>query len=34
MLAFSTFGHPPGERSAHVQEAVRILDQRAGRLRI
>jgi len=27
MLAFSTFGHPPGERSARVQEAVRILDQ-------
>jgi len=25
-LAFSTFGHPPGERSTHVQEAVRILD--------
>jgi len=28
MLAFSTFGHPPGERSARVIEAVRILDQR------
>jgi malate dehydrogenase (oxaloacetate-decarboxylating)(NADP+) len=28
MLAFSTFGHPPGERAARVQEAVRILDQR------
>jgi malate dehydrogenase (oxaloacetate-decarboxylating)(NADP+) len=28
MLAFSTFGHPPGERTAHVQGAVRILDQR------
>ena len=28
LLAFSTFGHPPGERSAHVQDAVRILDQR------
>ena len=28
MLAFSTFGHPPGERAAHVQEAVRLLDQR------
>ncbi len=27
LLAFSTFGHPPGERSARVQEAVRILDQ-------
>jgi malate dehydrogenase (oxaloacetate-decarboxylating)(NADP+) len=26
LLAFSTFGHPPGERSAHVIEAVRILD--------
>ena len=28
LLAFSTFGHPPGERSARVQEAVRILDSR------
>src|SRR5688572_26075133 len=28
LLAFSTFGHPPGERSLRVQEAVRILDQR------
>ena len=28
MLAFSTFGHPPGERSAHIIEAVKILDQR------
>jgi malate dehydrogenase (oxaloacetate-decarboxylating)(NADP+) len=28
LLAFSTFGHPPGERSARVIEAVRILDQR------
>ncbi|MGE3149574.1 MAG: phosphate acyltransferase, partial [Pseudorhodoplanes sp.] len=28
MLAFSTFGHPPGERSQHVKEAVRILDRR------
>jgi len=27
LLAFSTFGHPPGERSSRVQEAVRILDQ-------
>jgi len=27
LLAFSTFGHPPGERSARVQRAVRILDQ-------
>jgi malate dehydrogenase (oxaloacetate-decarboxylating)(NADP+) len=28
LLAFSTFGHPPGERSARVQEAVHILDQK------
>ena len=28
LLAFSTFGHPPGERSARVQEAVKLLDQR------
>jgi malate dehydrogenase (oxaloacetate-decarboxylating)(NADP+) len=28
LLAFSTFGNPPGERSAIVQAAVRILDQR------
>jgi len=28
LLAFSTFGHPPGERAAHVQGAVRLLDQR------
>jgi malate dehydrogenase (oxaloacetate-decarboxylating)(NADP+) len=28
MLAFSTFGHPPGERSTHVIEAVKLLDQR------
>jgi malate dehydrogenase (oxaloacetate-decarboxylating)(NADP+) len=28
MLAFSTFGHPPGERTARVHEAVRILDSR------
>jgi malate dehydrogenase (oxaloacetate-decarboxylating)(NADP+) len=27
LLAFSTFGHPPGERSARVQEAVQILDR-------
>ena len=26
LLAFSTFGHPPGERSARIQKAVRILD--------
>ncbi len=28
MLAFSTFGHPEGERSARVIEAVKILDGR------
>jgi malate dehydrogenase (oxaloacetate-decarboxylating)(NADP+) len=28
LLAFSTFGHPPGERASRVQEAVRLLDQR------
>ena len=28
LLAFSTFGNPPGQRTAHVQEAVRILEQR------
>ena len=28
LLAFSTFGQPPGERAALVQGAVRILDQR------
>jgi malate dehydrogenase (oxaloacetate-decarboxylating)(NADP+) len=28
LLAFSTFGQPPGERAARVQEAVRILDHR------
>jgi malate dehydrogenase (oxaloacetate-decarboxylating)(NADP+) len=28
LLAYSTFGHPPGERSARVQEAVRLLDKR------
>ncbi|HEX2652801.1 MAG TPA: NADP-dependent malic enzyme [Xanthobacteraceae bacterium] len=27
LLAFSTFGHPAGERSERVQQAVRILDQ-------
>src|SRR5437667_1716282 len=27
LLAFSTFGHPPGERAALVQAAVRVLDQ-------
>ena len=28
MLAYSTFGHPKGERSEKIREAVRILDQR------
>ena len=28
LLAFSTFGHPPGERAAHVQKAVQLLDHR------
>src|SRR6188508_3351989 len=28
MLAFSTFGHPQGERSARVIDAVKLLDQR------
>jgi len=28
MLAYSTFGQPPGERAERVQEAVRILDRR------
>jgi malate dehydrogenase (oxaloacetate-decarboxylating)(NADP+) len=28
MLAFSNFGHPPGERTQRVQEAVHILDSR------
>jgi malate dehydrogenase (oxaloacetate-decarboxylating)(NADP+) len=28
LLAFATFGHPPGERAARVQEAVRVLDKR------
>ncbi len=27
LLAFSTFGHPSGERSERVQEAVRLLDR-------
>jgi malate dehydrogenase (oxaloacetate-decarboxylating)(NADP+) len=27
LLAFSTFGHPKGERTKFVQEAVRILDR-------
>jgi malate dehydrogenase (oxaloacetate-decarboxylating)(NADP+) len=28
MLAYSTFGHPPGERAQKVRDAVRLLDQR------
>ncbi len=28
LLAFATFGHPPGRRAARIQEAVRILDRR------
>ncbi len=28
MLAYSTFGHPRGERAERVQEAVKILDRR------
>jgi malate dehydrogenase (oxaloacetate-decarboxylating)(NADP+) len=28
LLAFSNFGHPPGERSSRVKEAVHMLDQR------
>jgi malate dehydrogenase (oxaloacetate-decarboxylating)(NADP+) len=28
LLAFSTFGRPPGDRAARVQEAVKLLDQR------
>ena len=28
LLAYSTFGHPSGERSEKVKEAVRLLDQR------
>jgi malate dehydrogenase (oxaloacetate-decarboxylating)(NADP+) len=28
MLAYSTFGHPTGERSERVRDAVRILDKR------
>ncbi|MEP3601879.1 MAG: NADP-dependent malic enzyme [Stappiaceae bacterium] len=28
MLAYSTFGHPKGERAERVQEAVQILDRR------
>ncbi|MDG1691542.1 MAG: NADP-dependent malic enzyme [Alphaproteobacteria bacterium] len=28
MLAYSTFGHPEGDRSVYVREAVRLLDER------
>ena len=28
MLAYSTFGHPLGDRSTYVREAVRLLDER------
>ena len=28
MLAFSTFGYPPGERTERVHQAVRVLDRR------
>jgi malate dehydrogenase (oxaloacetate-decarboxylating)(NADP+) len=28
MLAYSTFGNPPGERSERVQEAVKMLEKR------
>src|ERR1700723_1000039 len=28
LLAFATFGRPPGDRAARVQEAVRLLDQK------
>ncbi len=28
LLAFSSFGHPPGERTQRVQDAVKILDRR------
>ena len=34
MLAYSTFGSPPGERAEKVREAVRILDAPPRRLRI
>jgi malate dehydrogenase (oxaloacetate-decarboxylating)(NADP+) len=27
-LSFSTFGHPPGERSERIRDAVNILDER------
>jgi len=28
MLAFSSFGHPPGERTQHVKDAVKLLHER------
>jgi malate dehydrogenase (oxaloacetate-decarboxylating)(NADP+) len=28
MLAYSTFGHPEGDRSVYVREAVKLLDER------
>ena len=28
MLAFSSFGHPPGERTQHVKDAVKLLHGR------
>jgi malate dehydrogenase (oxaloacetate-decarboxylating)(NADP+) len=28
LLAFSSFGHPPGDRTKHVQDAVKVLDKR------
>jgi len=28
LLAYSNFGHPPGERAEYVRDAVHILDQR------
>ena len=30
LLAYSTFGHPPGERAQKVREAVQLLDQRGA----
>jgi malate dehydrogenase (oxaloacetate-decarboxylating)(NADP+) len=30
LLAFSTYGHPPGERAEHVQGAVKVLDRRGA----
>ena len=29
LLAYSNFGHPPGERAKFVRDAVRVLDERA-----